>query len=222
MADNVTHIEIAHSSRAEGCRGVIKELLSRNNINVCELARRINLPQPTIHRLVSGKTEDPKLSTLSQIADYFSITIDQLLGHTPLDRESGKMPSASHSIPIMSWHEAVDSKKIISNLSLNNWDNWLLVDAETSPGSFGLKSKKCMEPRFPAGSTLVIDPEVTPEDGDLVIVSYPNTTETTIRELVSDGPNKALLSVTDTSKSDELTKDIKIVGVIVQTRFSYK
>jgi transcriptional regulator with XRE-family HTH domain len=204
----------------KGCQNVVKELMSRHNITVAELARRINLPQPTIHRLLTGKTEDPRLSTLSLIANYFSITIDQLLGYTPLTSESGTGSSLSRLVPILSWHDAIDHEKMITSLTRNNWCNWLLVGADVSSLTFSLKSKKSMEPRFPAGSILLIDPGVTPSDGDLMVVRYPNTTEATIRELVSDGPSQALLSIIDNSISDELTNDIKLIGVIMETRFS--
>jgi transcriptional regulator with XRE-family HTH domain len=220
--DKISKLEPARLAKPEGYSEIIRELLSRHNINVCELARRINMPQPTIHRLISGKTEDPRLSTLSLVADYFSITIDQLIGHAPLSNESGSKPLLSHSVPIISWQEAQNFKNIVPKLAAANWESWLSVDTNASPGSFGLKSKKSMEHRFPSGSALLVDPLITPDDGDLVIVSYPNTTEATIRVLVLDGPRQSLLSITDNSISDELTNDIIHLGVIIESRFSYK
>ena len=45
-----------------------------------KLAKEINLPQPTVNRLLSGAIADPKISTLTLIANFFKISIDWLLG----------------------------------------------------------------------------------------------------------------------------------------------
>lgn len=206
------------------CRAILKELMATHRINATELARRINLPQPTIHRLLRGKTDDPKLSTLKLIANYFSITLDQLLGNTIL--EIGNSPKnplhRSLAIPIISWTDAINAESFIANLAVTNWEEWLLVDVKASRSSFGLKSKRSMEPCFPTGSSLIIDPKDTPQDGDLVIVSYKGITEATIREIVLDGPKQQLHSINNGSIVDDLTSDFNILGVVIQTRFSYK
>jgi SOS-response transcriptional repressor LexA len=219
-------LEIANQNEpsfsTEGCRNVIKLLMARNNLNVSELARRINLPQPTIQRLLAGKTDDPRLSTLIIIAGYFLISIDQLIGYSPLPNSSSAVHPEGRPIPILSWHEAIDYKKIIKGLSKNNWTNWILLDRRASSLTYTLKTKKSMEPRFPIGSLLLVDPETQPDDGDMIVVWYPETSDATIRELILDGPRQSLLSITDNSVSEELTNKITVLGVIIESRFSFK
>lgn len=210
------------SSKVSACRANLKKLLDRDHLSVCELARRINLPQPTIHRLLTGKTEDPMLSTLSLISDYFSISIDQLLGAVPLSNEQKDLSLVGKPVPVISWYDAMNFKKLVPNLSQNTSENWILTDAKVSSLAFGLKSKKWMEPRFPNGSVLIIDPEQSPKDGDLVVVIYPNTSECTVRELLLDGPNQLLVSIVNNAVSDNFAKDIQLIGVVVQMRFSYR
>lgn len=223
VTDPVLKTDLLTSSSLIKCRTIIKELLAQEHINVTELARRIHLPQPTIHRLLTGKTEDPKLSTLCLIAEYFGVSLDQILGNTQLKNDNNNLKNTSaFSIPIISWQDATNLEGMITNLTINNWDNWLMVDTEASPLSFGLKSKRSMEPRFPAGSILIIDPQISPADGDLVIVQYSNTNEATIRELVLDGPKHELLSILNNSIKDEFNNEIILLGVVIQTRFSYK
>lgn len=53
-------------------------LMKENNISESELARALNLPYNTIHRLISGYTTDPRISTLKLIASYFSVSLDNL------------------------------------------------------------------------------------------------------------------------------------------------
>lgn len=203
-------------------RSILKELMDRHRITPTELARRINLPQPTIHRLLVGKTEDPRLSTLSLISEYFSVSIDQLLGVTALEEINNQNKLANtRTLPIISWQDAV-KENFTKTLTTTNWDNWFFVEANVSPLSFGLVSKHSAEPRIPTGSILTVDPNTTPEDGDLVIVYYENTAEATIRQIILDGLKQILVSIINPSISDELLPSIKIIGVIVQTRFSYK
>src|SRR5262245_36087993 len=61
-----------------------------------ELAGHVGLPSQTINRLLSGFVQDPRTSTLSNVADYFGITIDQLIGRQPLPQEL--LASSSESL----------------------------------------------------------------------------------------------------------------------------
>ena len=49
-----------------------------------DLARQLDIPPPTINRIVGGQVNDPRCSTLILLADYFNVTIDQLLGREKL------------------------------------------------------------------------------------------------------------------------------------------
>ena len=189
-------------------------------MNVTELAKNINLPQPTIQRLVTGKTTDPKLSTLTLISNYFGITIDQLLGNMPIENINTNHIYKIHTAPIVSWSMAVDIEDFFNSSELKNWKDWFSIDIESSQFSFGLRTKPSMEPRFINGSILTIDPQKKPVDGDLIIVHYTDTEEATIRELILDGPRHAVCSIA-VQTNEELTENIKIIGVVIQTRFSY-
>lgn len=54
-------------------------LLKKYNVSEGTLARELSLPYNTIHRLVSGYTTDPRISTLKLIASYFNVSMDSLL-----------------------------------------------------------------------------------------------------------------------------------------------
>src|SRR5258708_3755131 len=50
---------------------MLKKLMADKGIrSETELARQVNLPQTTIHRILSGETSDPRASTLSIIASF--------------------------------------------------------------------------------------------------------------------------------------------------------
>lgn len=56
----------------------ISLLMKENNISESDLARALSLPYNTIHRLISGHTADPRISTLKSIAAYFDVSLDSL------------------------------------------------------------------------------------------------------------------------------------------------
>jgi len=47
--------------------------------NLSSLARRTGLTQPTLHRLMSEKTEDPRLSTMLVLAKFFDVPVEELV-----------------------------------------------------------------------------------------------------------------------------------------------
>jgi len=59
---------------------ILTRLIASHGLTSAELARRTGIAQPVIYRLMSGETINPQVLTLKPIADYFKISIDQLLG----------------------------------------------------------------------------------------------------------------------------------------------
>lgn len=58
----------------------INDLRKERNISQKELAKYLNVSQAQISKYESGANE-PDLATLIKIADFFNISIDELLGH---------------------------------------------------------------------------------------------------------------------------------------------
>ena len=53
--------------------------MQKYGISEAELARRTHIPQPTLHKILAGKTEDPRFSTMQQLAAFFDLTVDELV-----------------------------------------------------------------------------------------------------------------------------------------------
>lgn len=200
----------------------LRQLMKINNLSEAELARKTNIPQPTIHKILAGKTSDPRASTLKALANFFNVQIDMLLSNDVLkesDFITKTNPNRTQSIPIISWKDCINFKKLINELTPTNWQKWAITEF-FSYSAYALMSKPSMEPRFPKGSTLIIDPSVTPEDGDFVVAFFPNTREAALRELSIDGPTKILTSMSKEHVTN-LEDGIKIFGVVVKSVFSF-
>jgi SOS-response transcriptional repressor LexA len=194
----------------------LRRLMSINKVSEAEVSRQTHIPQPTIHKIVSGKTTDPRASTLIALADYFKISIDELVTGVELKRQASK----TTSIPIISWSECINAQSILETITHSNWDKWVVTQS-LSEACYAVLSKPCMEPRFPVGTALVIDPTMKPEDGDVVLAHYANTSEATLREISIDGPTVLLTTLYGNTPPHEMTTDIAIKGVLIRSIFSY-
>lgn len=211
-------ISIVHNNELENLSVNLHRLMQDKNINEAELARRSNVPQPTLHKILSGKTDDPRASTLKALANFFEVSIDELFSTNKATTHQKNI--ATQSIPVISWSECLSSTSFIANLTAANWSNWV-VSEQLSAKAFGLISKTSMEPCFPRKTTLIIDPEIIAEDGDMVVIHYPNTHEATLRKLSIDGPVKLLMSVNASASHDNFHEEMRILGVLVKAIFSF-
>ncbi len=58
----------------------LKELRKINNLSMDKLGKEINMSSGEISDIENGKKNDPRISTLIKIADYFNVSLDELIG----------------------------------------------------------------------------------------------------------------------------------------------
>ncbi|OGT44692.1 MAG: hypothetical protein A3E82_05195 [Gammaproteobacteria bacterium RIFCSPHIGHO2_12_FULL_38_11] len=197
----------------------LQNFIIKEKIHEAALARQTGIPQPTLHKILSGNTTDPRISTLQTLANYFGVTLDRLFSNQAF--KNNKALSTGKSIPIISWTDCLKSQKIIKHFSSDNHDQWVIVDDQNTDLRYALKSRANTEPQFLRGSIFIVDAKAIPSDGDLVIVHYPETKEATLRKLSVDGRETLLFALNDKTKADPLTKSVKLLGVVIQSRYSY-
>jgi SOS-response transcriptional repressor LexA len=200
----------------------LHRLMQHQGLSEAELARQTGVPQPTLHKILSNQTTDPRISTLKTLADFFKIPLDDLFSDNVLLQDTPTSGAKdSQSIPVISWEDCVKPNPT-SDLSPTNWEDWLVLDgANTIKHGYALISRPSMEPHFPRGTTLIVDPDVRPSDGDLIVVQYPDTESATLRELIIDGPNRMLIPLNQNSDADHLTDTTRVLGTVTQYRYSY-
>lgn len=191
----------------------LRQLMHEAGLNEAELSRQTFIPHATLHKIMSGKTEDPRASTLKLLADHFATSMEALLGYsTPAFRNA----TSTQAIPIISWSECMLRTEHTQKLHSANH----IVSEFISQNAFALNAKTSMAPRFPLGAILIINPEIDPKDGNLVIVHYPNTPEATVRELTIDASNYRLLPFNGSGTITGLDEGVRILGVVAKVVFS--
>lgn len=206
---NSAKLEIGH---------ILSNLIRTHQISEAELARQINVPRATINRLVSGRTPDPRASTLSAIAEHFSITVDHLLGK---QLPNGFQKTTS-GIPVLKWEEVLCWEKHIHQGDFSDNEELIMRDPTIQDGKFCLRVKSdAMSPQFQENSILIVDPEKEAANRDFVITYRVKTDEVLFRELLIDEKYRFLKAANALFPSIELQKNDKIIGVVIQARNNF-
>lgn len=202
---------------------ILRKLMAEANIKEAELARKVNLPQTTVNRLLLGGTSDPRANTLKPIADFFCVTIGQLCGFEPLPDQhiagttNPTQRNAWRFIPIIHWEQVPSWRFTKNNLTPANHKNWIGTERSVSDHSFALHSLAFMEPRFRKSSILIVDPEAEYKDGHYIVVALDGI-HPTVRKILKDGLDTLLQSFDQAQASIKLTKKHTIYGTIVESR----
>jgi len=121
---------------------ILTMLMAREGLSDNELAERTNIPQPTISRIKSGDSRDPRDSTLRPLAKYFRLSISQLRGDVPLPTDKVKV-AANDEVTEVS-RRALMMAQMFDRLSPEQQDAMqTLFDSIAQPKvrGFGLKAE---------------------------------------------------------------------------------
>jgi transcriptional regulator with XRE-family HTH domain len=159
----------------ENLRENLKRLMRlHGKLNLSELARETQIPQPTLHHIVSGSTKNPRRIQLEKLADYFSVSIKELLGVEPL---TSMLPQKLQEelnlnmIPVITWEDL----RCWNHTSQNKMQRrYVVANDKTSKNAFAIELQRSLHPvqLFPKGCVVIFDPEKEPNDRDFVLVYF--------------------------------------------------
>ncbi len=204
----------------------ISRLMEAHGIDATELAKQTDLPTSTISRLRSNLADhSPNLSSLMPIAEFFNITISQLIGENSISSEDYEInliqnQSQKLSIPLLKTEE------IISYISGNfSTSKYVAIDIPVNKESFSyLLQGNAMEPQFPDKTLLIIDQTIKPENLDYVLLLQSDKKLPIFRQILIEGNEKYFQA--SNPIFNELIKfsegKDKILGVMVQSRRNFK
>ena len=82
----------------------LRAMKAESGYTTREIAERSTIPEPTLEKLFSGATKDPKLTTIQQLVHFFGYSLDDLD-----DSTSKKAPSISdEAMKIAMDYDAMD------------------------------------------------------------------------------------------------------------------
>lgn len=196
----------------------LKILIDNANISANELANQIGVRQPIIHRILNSKTTNPSVNTLSPIANYFSISISQLIGDTPLpqfNNVNSLCSLALKQVPVIHWNNIA---KWLKNKDQTAITNFVAIEKNISDRAFALKMHECgsnvADPRFYENSIIIIEPNIDCRNKDYVIVSASQSSFPARRQgtVSSDDLNKARNLNTKSAQNSYVIRQLLIDG----------
>ena len=191
----------------------LNDLIERDNkLSPAALARALGIPTNKITRILNGDVTDPKASTLLQIANYFDISIEQLLGLEPIIRqgEAESQQTATRSLPVFEFsQEASKAPK--------EWYRWAENEVDGDYYALAIDTD-LYEPTFPQNSLLIINPNIEPDDRSYIIIKKADDTSyCSIKKYVLEGHQVYLYPINPKLPVEVFDKNLHtIAGVILE------
>lgn len=185
----------------------LKEWLAKEyGMKVAEFVRRHNLPpsrESYISQLLSGhrnigekaarKLEDeggkPRgwLDLQPEEGGQETVYKSRLEEKEEADKNVSPGPDIRGKVPLISWVQAGDFAEVVDLLHPGEAFEWIETTVQPRAHTFALRVQNdSMEPDFPAGTILIVEPELDAHANDFVIAKNGDE-EATFKQLVRDG-----------------------------------
>lgn len=198
-------------------------LTEMHGISESDLCKEIKISQATLWRLLNENT-DPRASTLTAIASYFQITVDQLLGNQPIMKTSSGVVDKSTTVylPVFSLAKTSELIKMLDKVVPSNWSKWVDVEPSIKKTCFAVEvAGDSMWPDFTEGTLIIVDPSLTPKHRNYVLCQPHKTNELLFRQYIEERDEKFLKPINYVYKTIPLQKKDTILGVIIQSRNTF-
>lgn len=196
----------------------LEYLIKKWGINIHQLHEHTGIPLSTLKRLRLNKENNPTLASLAPIANYFSISLDQLTGRVALPKNNNKQINGL-IIPLIHWKDILNFPKNRNHLAFSSL---LIRDITLNENSFALVIKDNNTNNFLAGSLLVIDPSLRGRNRDFVIVYKEGGMKPQLMQKIIYKNKTYLKNLSTEPEIIEFSDLYKIIGVVIQIRMNYK
>lgn len=198
----------------------LKKLLLNAKISENELARKTGIAQQVINRILSGQNQNPKISTLIPLSNFFMVSISQLIGDDIFEVKT--KINTSHlgweEIPLLEWDSII--KEPLTHLILHS-NTQILIDVKPSNNIFALRMVgNSMEPKFSEGTILIFDPNKKPTNGDFALLKSPSDGLEVRQILIKNKKiyKKCLNPIHANYAALEIMDMVNYIGLLIQSR----
>jgi SOS-response transcriptional repressor LexA len=180
-----------------------------------KLGELAGLDQTVISKLERGDVQET-----SRIAELASVLRCDALWLATGKTEAGNVASVAYPqanrVPLISFVAAGNWGDAVDNYAPGDAEAWVETTVPVKRHTYALRVEgDSMEPRFPNGAILIVEPEGEAKNGSYVIVRQ-NGTDATFKQLVHDGGRWYLKPVNPRYPIMELAEDSVLCGVVKQ------
>ena len=202
----------------------IEYLMETRNINMNQLHKKTGVPVTTINRLLNEKNANPTISSLIPIANFFEITLNQLMGIDPsnldplIDKYAPKN-SLWRNVPIISWERAAEWS---ANISTANISETISTDILLGNNPYALIISESNWEGFFPNSVIIIDSSILPDHGDYAVILKKGQKRASLKQILIDDDKTYLRPVNKDYQTQILDESYELLGVVVQIRMDRK
>lgn len=201
-------------------RDNLLRLMKDHNTNMTLIFKHTGVPVTTIQRICKDPNANPTLASLIPIAEYFSVTLAQLIGEEPLPNSAANCaPQHWFNVPIISWQQATHWTKFQTNHHEQR-----VVTTEMSVGNhaFALEILDDHQDNFHKGALIIIDTTLTPTHSDYVISHKKDSPEVSLNQILLHEGDIYLKPTNSEFKTTIMNDAYQIIGVVIQVRMNLK
>lgn len=189
-------------------------LMGHHHIGGVQLARATNIPLSTIKNIRKGTNVNPTIETLVPLAQYFNVSIEDIISSDCIIKAKKKNLSQNDSkvVPVISWEEAIYWSQIGAS------NSQIFTEKMCSQYTFALPSEQNSSELFAAPGVFLIDPKQEPAHLDYILVHKLGLGRASIKQIICDEESNYLRSLVITSKLESFDDNYRLLGVIIEYR----
>lgn len=148
----------------------LTHLRERRGWSMGQLASRSGVSRAAISRIESGDTPNPGTSTLARLSEALGVDLSEITGERPMPKRRADVFEGVAYVPVMRVRVQASGRP--------TWDDTretVVVSSQLAAGRPNIRaatvSGTCMEPYVMAGERIVFDPDIHPQDREMVVVT---------------------------------------------------
>jgi len=195
---------------------IIKDLRKQRGLTQAELGKICNVHQTAVSQWEMGRTL-PDSDSLSILADYFNVSIEQLLGREKSEKKRFFIPvlgSVRAGMPLEAFEDPNGYEEISPEMALSGEHFALRIEGDS------------MMPRFCPGDVVIVRKQPDVNSGDVAVVLIDGN-EATVKKLIKKGtslmlvPNNNIYEPTIFSADEIERLPVSILGKVVELRAKF-
>lgn len=184
-----------------------------------ELSRRSGVPQPTVHRILRGESDNPRIDNVIKIARALGLDGAALLaGKLSIEFDENVVPGPAMlgRVPRLSWVQAGALSEAIDLFEPGYAEEWLDCPFPHSKRAFCLEVRgTSMFPDYRPGELIIVEPTLEAMHDDDIVARTPDGQATFKRlQITEDGTFLLALNPDFPNRIIVVPEDTEICGVV--------
>ena len=191
-----------------------RKALGLSQVRLGELA---GLDQTVISKLERGDVQETaRIAELANVLQCDALWLATGKERAERANVAGVAALPASRVPLISFVAAGNWSDAVDNYAPGDAEAWVETTVPVKRHTYALRVEgDSMEPRFPNGAILIVEPEAEAKSGSFVIMRQ-NGTDATFKQLVHDGGRWYLKPVNPRYPIMELSEDAVLCGVVRQ------